>query len=568
MDSDSGGSVWGGLSALFGAATSFFTPAKEKEKKKGVSRKRSVESDHDDFHVGPVDEAPPVPAQRTRKSAAEKREEERAADREVVESLDRSKSNLILSRMYAAAQEELDRCGRERFSKNDIGRWLLLMQSAVGEPDLSWDNVRRRCQRVREKGSAEQAEGGGRKSKFTAEVEEAAVRVARSYGGEVSATRMYEEVAAELGPDTIKKSQFIHHIASSGRFKARRIHYKPLLTPTHMQNRVDYSNAILAAPENEERTVFVDEKRFESISPGTLTLPVEDSTPTRFAQSRTNSSFVMVLVAVMKPRGDFNGLVGLHPFTQIVNAVKKSKNREKGTPVLKAVNVSRETYIKSWKETVFPELRALIDEWKIATPTEENPLLLQDDNAKPHRAELDGVKAMVEICQIGLQDFGIHIRPADPLQPAQSPDTNPLDTFVFRLLNLRFRRLRAQSRAAAAAAGLRVRGPVHFDDDVADVELDENGVEGEGEEAGNEDDAEGFVIHKPNPVPMRCNAKKMVCGGCSKIVRAKDQTARKCDLRGGVWHLECVLQLLGKPKYENAISPVDVAENDVWICPQ
>jgi len=280
---------------------------------------------------------------------------------------------------------------------------------------------------------------------------------------------MYDVVKADVGsPDMCSKATFMRHLNKT--FKRRRVKYCPRLTEAHRSKRVAFAKDALSAPiEKEQRIVFVDEKRFDVATSGTLTLPEGDTTPLRYIQSRTNPLFVMVLVGVMKPVGDFDGVVGRHAFVERVFAKRRSKNREAGTLELKAINVSGDTYMKAWKESMFPALKKRIAKGLIDRPTAADPLFLQDDNARPHRKIFNGRLVTELICEMGLREFGIHIVPLKPPQPPQSPDTNPLDTFVFRMMNVRFRRLRAHSRVQDMAAGLRNRANGAADEAEPDV---------------------------------------------------------------------------------------------------
>ncbi len=347
-------------------------------------------------------------------------------------SLSREQRNLIMYSLYTTAQEQNEAKGRVRFSKSEITALLEQIRLATGDPKLTWDKVQRRVNRLEDKTAFTRVSGSGRKTTFTPEFEDAAKTVARRFSGDISKTFMYHQVKAAVGsPNMCGKSTFIRKL-NGPHWKKRRVRYRPKLTDAHKAQRVEFAKHFLSADPNlERRIVFLDEKRFEVVTSGTLTLPAEDDTPRRFVQSRTNPLYLMVLVAVMKPFGDFNGVVGRHAFTEQVFAMKNSKNREKGTPEQKAVNVSGVTYLASWK-TIFKCLGKLIDDGLIEAATAANPLYLQDDNAKPHRAKIDKKDLVTDlICKMGLDEFGIHILPLNPRQPAQSPDTNPLDTFVF-----------------------------------------------------------------------------------------------------------------------------------------
>ncbi len=321
--------------------------------------------------------------------------------------------------------------------------------------------------------------------------------------------------------------------------------------------------------------MFVDEKRFDVATSGTLTLPEGDLTPQRYIQSRTNPLFVMVLVGVMKPVREFDGVVGLHAFVERVFAKRKSKNRDAGTLELKPFNVSGDTYMKAWKESMFPALKKLIVKGLIDKPSAADPLFLQDDNARPHRKIIDGRRVTELICEMGLRDFGIHIVPLNPPQPPQSPDTNPLDTFVFRMMNIRFRRLRAHSRVQDLAAGLRNRADA-APDEVEPEEAEPESVRDE--EQFDDDEPQDEIIHRRRGVPLRCSVdgvtkngveRKAKCRGCMKLVKETDN-ATICDLRSGWWHNTCARKVIAEDPdlYANAIDPADVAEDEPWVCPQ
>jgi hypothetical protein len=489
------------------------------------------------------------------------------ADDAVMASFSHQQRNTIIFGMYSAAQRNLTSKGRERFSGRDINALLEQIRMATGEANLTWDGVQQRVARMREKETVARIPGSGRKSTFTPTIEESAVKVARAYGGEISRTHMFELVKADVGsPNMCAKSTFLEHLNKT--FKRRRVRYRPRLTDGHRAKRIAFAKEALSAhPAKEQRIVFVDEKRFDVATTGTLTLPEGDLTPQRYIQSRTNPLFVMVLVGVMKPVGEFDGVVGRHAFVERVFAKRNSKNREAGTLELKPFNVSGDTYMQAWKESMFPALKKLIAKGLIDKPTVADPLFLQDDNAKPHRKMIDGKQVTELICEMGLRDFGIHIVPLDPPQPPQSPDTNPLDTFVFRMMNIRFRRLRAQSRVKELAAGLRNRP------DAAEAE-----PESVHDEEFDDDEPQDEFIHRRRGVPLRCAVdgltkngaeRKAKCRGCSRVVKETD-VATICDLRNGWWHNSCAREVIADDPdlYKNAIDPAEVAADEPWVCPQ
>jgi hypothetical protein len=224
-------------------------------------------------------------------------------------------------------------------------------------------------------------------------------------------------------------------------------------------------------------------------------------------------------------------------------------------------------YVAAFRDTILPALKSAIDEGKITRPASRRPLLLQDDNAKPHRGPFGGKESVTEyICEMA-NKMGICMRPKSPGQPAQSPDLNPLDTFLFRAVSSSFRRARAQDfvkRIAAKTA--RSRANEEEEEQRSGVAVRVGGLQFE----ENEDEHEGAKFVQQT-VPLRCKPEKTrkaaLCGGCSKAVRDSDHTAIQCELRFGWWHLHCVEQLVGTELYPNAEMP-ELDSNKVWVCPQ
>jgi hypothetical protein len=172
-----------------------------------------------------------------------------------------------------------------------------------------------------------------------------------------------------------------------------------------------------------------------------------------------------------------------------------------------------------------------------------------------------------EICKLAIE-AGVWMEPKRPAQPPQSPDLNPLDTFVFRILNLKFRRLRAHDRVKQIAAHpLRSKNG----DDLGGIGavrcLDFE------EDAGSDNSGSGEEVGiQVETVPLRCkpesSRKRALCGGCSELVKQNDKTAVQCDLRFGWWHLECVKVVIGDRLYPRAKLPDLRRNDDLWVCPQ
>jgi hypothetical protein len=144
-------------------------------------------------------------------------------------------------------------------------------------------------------------------------------------------------------------------------------------------------------------------------------------------------------------------------FVERVAATKNSKNREAGTMELHAVNATKETYVAAWVNSIIPAIQRMIAEGNLPKPTKTRPLLVQDDNAKPHRGMYKNGKTTMEFICAEAAKLNMWLAPRHPAQPAQSPDLHPLDTFLFRVLAMKWRRLRARDRVQQMAAyGARV----------------------------------------------------------------------------------------------------------------
>ncbi|CAM9488852.1 unnamed protein product, partial [Ectocarpus sp. 6 AP-2014] len=92
---------------------------------------------------------------------------------------------------------------------------------------------------------------------------------------------------------------------------------------------------------------------------------------------------VMFLAAVARPRYDsgrnrqFDGKIGIYPFTVQRAAQRNSRNRAAGTMVTHSVEVNRATYKEKLINNVFPDIRAKFPASSI--------IFAQQDNAPGHR---------------------------------------------------------------------------------------------------------------------------------------------------------------------------------------
>ncbi|ETV94901.1 hypothetical protein H310_11552 [Aphanomyces invadans] len=135
---------------------------------------------------------------------------------------------------------------------------------------------------------------------------------------------------------------------------------------------------------------------------------------------------VMFLSAVARPRWDdtkkewFNGKVGTWHFTEVVPAQRRSVRRDAGTPDMKTIPVTRDTYKAMLIQHVIPAIRA---KWPVA---ESRSVKIQQDNARPHVPPLDA--DVIAACKADGWDMQV------VFQPPNSPDMNVLDLGFFRAI--------------------------------------------------------------------------------------------------------------------------------------
>jgi hypothetical protein len=178
-----------------------------------------------------------------------------------------------------------------------------------------------------------------------------------------------------------------------------------------------------------DNIVHIDEKWFYMTkkSMNYYMLPEED-VPERTCKSKNFIGKVMFLVAVARPRYDFDdnetfsGKIGVFPFVTKEQARRTSVNRVAGTLETKPINsVNRDVSRRFLLEKVIPAIK---EKWPRDAIHE--PIIIQQDNARCHINENDS-----EFCQIAKED-GFDIRLM--CQPPNSPDLNILDLGFFRAI--------------------------------------------------------------------------------------------------------------------------------------
>ncbi|RHY39373.1 hypothetical protein DYB30_002754 [Aphanomyces astaci] len=146
----------------------------------------------------------------------------------------------------------------------------------------------------------------------------------------------------------------------------------------------------------------------------------------RSCKSKRHLLKVIFLSAVARPRWDqakgewFDGKIGTWHFTEVVPAQRRSCRRDAGTPAMKTVTVTRDTYKAMIIDNVIPAIRS---KW----PSDETKRVkIQQDNARPHVPPSDA--AIVAACKAMGWDMEV------VFQPPNSPDLNVLDLGFFRAI--------------------------------------------------------------------------------------------------------------------------------------
>jgi hypothetical protein len=133
---------------------------------------------------------------------------------------------------------------------------------------LTFDALRKRVTRIQDRGALQRAPGSGRQRIFNDEHADFARDVARSLGGDISRSAIFEATSARFGQENMnKRTQFLRWLVDM--FKRRRIRYIPTLTDEQKRLRVAYAQHCLATDfSDENRTIFVTKSGLKSIRLG------------------------------------------------------------------------------------------------------------------------------------------------------------------------------------------------------------------------------------------------------------------------------------------------------------
>lgn len=228
--------------------------------------------------------------------------------------------------------------------------------------------------------------------------------------------------AKQLG---IPKSTLQDHI-SYGDFKIIRSAVKPLLTENNKFERIKYClgklipDATLGEAKFQEdfNTIHVDEKWFyQTTVVRKIIMAPDEIEPTRQTQSKRYITKVMFMCAVARPRGDFDGKIGIWAFTTTEQAQRNSKNHRRGDLVVKPQNIDKDVYREMLIDNVLP---AILEKF----PDTNATIIVQQDNAGPHIQPDD--PDWLEAVESTGWDINLNF------QPPNSPDLNVNDLGFFR----------------------------------------------------------------------------------------------------------------------------------------
>ncbi|XP_042067417.1 uncharacterized protein LOC121810739 [Salvia splendens] len=218
------------------------------------------------------------------------------------------------------------------------------------------------------------------------------------------------------------------HWVKQGKLRPHTNAIKPALTNMNKIARARWSLSQLQPQITQGRVKFqsmhnvvhIDEKWFymTKVSDRYYLLPDEDE-PYRTCKSKRYITKVMFMCAVSRPhfgidgQSTYDGKVGIFPFTEVLSAQRRSKNRARGTMETKAINSVTKAVMRD----------CLIQKWPVGASKD---IYIQQDNATPH------ITAMDADFQVVANSDGFRIQLI--CQPPNSPDTNILDLRFFRAI--------------------------------------------------------------------------------------------------------------------------------------
>ena len=241
----------------------------------------------------------------------------------------------------------------------------------------------------------------------------------------------YEELSNEIegiSPTTIWR--MVKHMG----WREVKKRSRPSLSTDQITQRLKWAKA--HRRETWTDHVDIDEKFFLVTTPNRpLKVPPGMQPPADILQSKTNITKVMFIIAVARPRAEFNfnGKIGLWRVAIPYEVKRKSKNHQRGETYEKDCTLDAELFGHVMATKIFPAIRR-----KMKFSRNIN---VQLDNAKPHTG-----KSVPQLLQAaGQSKTSKSATPNLIFQPPQSPDTNALDLGFNRSLNTRVCRAQRSS---------------------------------------------------------------------------------------------------------------------------
>ena len=204
-----------------------------------------------------------------------------------------------------------------------------------------------------------------------------------------------------------------------------RSYLKPCLTERHKKLRFDFVMKSLNLQKNlqgsydfsdMDHVVHVDEKWFFIDLTKKTYYHLDGEVPPERYGSRRHLLKVMFLAAVARPRGDFDGKIGIWPIVYFKESTRKSKYYDKGEMRPYNLKMNKTTYKHFLLDHLIPALKS---KW----PNRTDNIIIQQDNAPPHNIVNDDDVLMA--CSEGGWNIKILF------QPPKSPDLNVLDLGFF-----------------------------------------------------------------------------------------------------------------------------------------
>lgn len=199
----------------------------------------------------------------------------------------------------------------------------------------------------------------------------------------------------------------LHNAFKRGVLTRYRSYAKPSLLEKNKLERMQFCfshirrNLPTLPFEDMHNIIHIDEKWFYFTRvKNSFYLTPEEELPYRATKSKRYITKVMFLAAVARPRYNYttrkywDGKLGIWPIVHKVAAQRTSRNRSAGTMETKSLNLNGEVFTQYVIEHVIPAIK---EKWP---GRRKSQILIQQDNAKPHRQSLQAQECAVNIDEL------------------------------------------------------------------------------------------------------------------------------------------------------------------------